>query len=195
MNQKIFKPLEGLEALKKGNERFLNNLKQNRDFLQEVLATKDGQTPFAVVISCMDSRTSVEIIFDQGLGDLFSIRIAGNVVTPEVIASVEYACKVVGSSLVIVLGHTGCGAIQGAINNVKLGHLNTILDRIKENATFEKAAPPEKLQKIVTEENVKAGVLALTEQSDVLRELVQEEKIKIYGGIYDIATGEVTFWE
>lgn len=195
MNQKICRPLEGLEALKKGNERFLNNLKQNRDFLQEVLATKDGQTPFAVIISCMDSRTSAEIIFDQGLGDLFSIRIAGNVVTPEVIASAEFACKVVGSSLVVVLGHTGCGAIQGAINNVKLGHLNTILDRIKENATFDKATPPEQLQKMVTEENVKAGVDALTEQSDVLRELVQERKIKIYGGIYDIATGEVTFWE
>jgi carbonic anhydrase len=195
MNQKISLPIEALEALKKGNERFLNNLKMNRDYLQEMQATKDGQAPFAVIISCMDSRTSVEIIFDQGLGDLFSIRIAGNVVTPEVIASVEYACKVVGSSLVIVLGHTGCGAVQGAINNVQLGQLNTILDRIKDNATFDKATPPEKLQRMVTEENVKAGVLTLTEQSEVLRDLVNEAKIKIYGGIYDISTGEVSFWE
>lgn len=195
MNQKISLPTEGLEALKKGNERFLNNLKQNRDYLQEVQATKDGQKPFAVIISCMDSRTSAEIIFDQGLGDLFSIRIAGNVVTPEVIASAEYACKVVGSSLVVVLGHTGCGAIQGAINNVELGQLNTILDRIKENATFNPATPLEELQRMVTEENVKAGVQALTEQSEVLKELAEQSKIEIYGGIYDITTGEVTFWE
>lgn len=195
MNQKISLPIEALEALKKGNERFLNNLKMNRDYLEEVQATKDGQAPFAVIISCMDSRTSAEIIFDQGLGDLFSIRIAGNVVTPEVIASVEYACKVVGSSLVVVLGHTGCGAVQGAINNVQLGQLNTILDRIKDNATFDKATPPEKLQRMVTEENVKAGVVTLIEQSEVLRDLVNEAKIKIYGGIYDISTGEVSFWE
>lgn len=195
MNQKISLPIEALEALKKGNERFLNNLKMNRDYLQEVQATKDGQAPFAVIISCMDSRTSAEIIFDQGLGDLFSIRIAGNVVTPEVIASVEYACKVIGSSLVVVLGHTGCGAVQGAINNVQLGQLNTILDRIKDNATFDKATPPEKLQRMVTEENVKAGVVTLIEQSEVLRDLVNEAKIKIYGGIYDISTGEVSFWE
>lgn len=195
MNQKISLPTEGLETLKKGNDRFLNNLKQNRDYLQEVQATKDGQQPYAVVISCMDSRTAVEIIFDQGLGDLFSIRIAGNVVTPEVIASCEYACKVAGASLVIVLGHTGCGAIQGAINNVQLGKLNTILDRIKENATFDKASPPEKLHRLVTEENVKAGVQSLVEESEVLRELVHQSKIKIFGGIYDIATGEVTFWE
>lgn len=195
MNQKINLHTEALEALKKGNERFLNNLKQNRDYLKEVEATKDGQSPFAVVISCMDSRTSVEIVFDQGLGDLFSIRLAGNVVTPEVIASCEYACKVVGSSLVIVLGHTGCGAIQGAISNVKLGQLNTILDRIKENATFDKALPQEDLARIVTEENVKAGVMALSDQSHVLNELVKQEKLKILGGIYDISTGEVTFWE
>lgn len=195
MNQKISLHTEALEALRKGNERFLNNLKVNRNYLQEVEATKDGQAPFAVVVSCMDSRTSAEIIFDQGLGDLFSIRIAGNVVTPEVIASCEYACKVVGSSLLVVLGHTGCGAVQGAINNVKLGHLNTILDRIKENATFDKAAPPEKLQRFVTEENVKAGVVELQEQSAVLRDLLNNNKIKIVGGIYDIATGEVNFWE
>lgn len=195
MNQKISLHTEALEALKKGNERFLNNLKQNRDYLKEVEATKDGQSPFAVVISCMDSRTSVEIVFDQGLGDLFSIRIAGNVVTPEVIASCEYACKVVGSSLVIVLGHTGCGAIQGAISNVKLGHLNTILDRIKDNANFDKALPQEDLARIVTEENVKAGVMALGDQSYVLKELMKQEKLKILGGIYDISTGEVTFWE
>lgn len=195
MNQKVSMPTEALEILRKGNDRFLNNLRINRDYMSEVEALKDGQAPFAVVVSCMDSRTSAEIIFDQGLGDLFSIRIAGNVVTPEVIASCEYACKVVGSSLVVVLGHTGCGAIQGAINNVKLGHLNTILDRIKENATFDKAASPERLQKIVTEENVKAGVLELKEQSEVLRELMNNNKIKILGGIYDISSGEVTFWE
>lgn len=195
MNQKISLPTEALEVLKKGNERFTHNLKQNRDYLKEVEATKDGQSPFAAIISCMDSRTGVEIIFDQGLGDLFSIRIAGNVVTPEVIASCEYACKVVGSSLVLVLGHTGCGAVQGAINNVQLGQLNTILDRIKENATFDKALPLEQLQRLVTEENVQAGVRALSEQSEVLKELIKEQKLKILGGIYDIATGEVTFWE
>lgn len=195
MNQKISLPTEALEILKKGNDRFLKNLRINRDNLSAVEALKDGQAPSTVVVSCMDSRTSAEIIFDQGLGDLFSIRIAGNVITPEVIASCEYACKVVGSSLIVVLGHTGCGAIQGAISNVKLGHLNTILDRIKENATFDKAAPPEKLQRIVTEENVKAGVLDLKEQSVVLRELLNKNKIKILGGIYDIASGEVTFWE
>lgn len=179
--------LIALSRLKEGNQRFVNNLRINRNLLQEVEATKGGQEPDAVIISCMDSRTSPELIFDQGLGDIFSIRIAGNVITPEVIGSAEYACKVVGTKLIIVLGHLGCGAIKGAVDNVKLGYLPTITDRIrfsmKKNQSLDE----------ITEENVKSGMVRLFSESAVLRRLTQENNLLITGGVYDINTGKVTF--
>lgn len=179
--------LNALSRLKEGNQRFVNNLRINRNLLQEVEATKGGQEPDAVIISCMDSRTSPELIFDQGLGDIFSIRIAGNVITPEVIGSAEYACKVVGTKLIIVLGHLGCGAIKGAVDNVKLGHLPTITDRIRFSIRKNQSLDE------ITTENVKSGMARLFTESDVLRRLTQENNLLITGGVYDISTGKVTF--
>ncbi len=180
---------KALDLLREGNLRFVSNIRMNRNFHEEVEATKEGQEPFAVVISCMDSRTSPELVFDRGLGDIFSIRLAGNVVTPEVIGSVEYACAAVGSKAVVVLGHTGCGAIKGTLAKVQLGKLPTITARIAECISDE-VCPD-----VVTEKNVLAGMRALEEESTVLRELLHQEKIKIIGGIYDITTGKVSFMD
>lgn len=178
---------KAIALLKEGNIRFTKNQRLTRNLLAEVQATKEKQNPFAVVVSCMDSRTSPEIIFDRGLGDIFSIRIAGNVITPEVIGSVEYACAAVGSSAVVVLGHTGCGAIKGTVDEVKFGHLPSITDRIR------KCIHPDHSIEEITLSNVVAGVKMLTEKSEILKELVKKNELKIVGGIYDITTGEVSF--
>ena len=124
-------PTQAIERLKEGNKRFVNNLKLNRNLLQQVNETTGGQHPFAVIISCMDSRTSAELIFDQGLGDIFSIRIAGNIINEDILGSAEFGCKVVGSKVILVLGHTSCGAIKGAIDDVDLGHLHFITHKIQ----------------------------------------------------------------
>src|SRR5690606_33460644 len=124
-------PEKAIQLLKDGNQRFINNLKLNRNLLQQVNETSDGQFPFGVILSCIDSRTSAELIFDQGLGDIFSVRIAGNVLNDDIIGSMEFACKIAGSKLIAVLGHTKCGAIRGACDDVKLGHLSGLLEKIK----------------------------------------------------------------
>src|SRR5918998_1773622 len=129
--QEKITPKQALEILKEGNKRFMHNLKVNRNLLEQVNETRDGQWPFAVVLSCIDSRTSAELIFDQGLGDIFSIRIAGNVINDDILASMEFACKIAGSRFIVVLGHTKCGAIKGACQGVEMGHLSTLLDKIK----------------------------------------------------------------
>jgi len=124
-------PAKALTFLKEGNLRFINNLKVNRDLLQQANETRDGQWPFAVILSCIDSRTSTELIFDQGLGDIFSIRIAGNVINTDIMGSLEFACKVAGSRLIVVLGHTNCGAIKGACDHVEMGNLTELLSKIQ----------------------------------------------------------------
>jgi carbonic anhydrase len=195
--QQNISPDRAVELLKEGNARFLNNLKFNRNLLQQVNETMDGQNPFAVVISCMDSRTSAELIFDQGLGDIFSIRIAGNVINEDILASAEFGCKVVGSKVVVVLGHTACGAIKGAIDNVDLGHLHFIthkiqrcIPKIKETDKF---ITPNDLMDKVTKHNVVQGVQDLRSRSSILEDLEYNKKIKIVGGVYDISTGVVSF--
>lgn len=193
VTEELSLPDQALAKLKAGNERFINNVRINRDFTKEVEATKDKQEPFAVIISCMDSRNPPELVFDQGIGDVFSIRIAGNIITPEVIGSCEYACQVVGASLVLVLGHRGCGAIQGAINNVRLGHLHTILNRINHNVHLCSHDLKIKDADIFTLKNVECGVQDLAASSEVLRNLVETNKLKIIGGIYDVADGTVSF--
>src|SRR5919112_2158078 len=125
--QKSITPAKALELLKDGNKRFVNNLKINRNLLQQANETSDGQHPFAVILSCIDSRTSVELIFDQGLGDVFSVRIAGNIINEDILGSMEFACKVAGSKFILVLGHSKCGAIKGACDHVQLGHLSGLL--------------------------------------------------------------------
>ncbi|RYD57693.1 MAG: carbonic anhydrase [Sphingobacteriales bacterium] len=194
-------PAKALDILKKGNHRFINNLKVNRNLLEQVNETKDGQWPFAAILSCMDSRTSAELVFDQGLGDVFSIRIAGNVISENVLGSLEYATAAAGSKLIVVLGHSNCGAIKGACDHVKMGHLTTLLDRIQpavENAKGisgeHNSSNPEFVQE-VAKLNVLHTAKQIVESSPIIKGLVEEGKVGIAPGMYDIATGIVTFYE
>lgn len=186
-----------IELLKKGNERFINNLKVNRNLLQQLNETSESQHPFAVIISCMDSRTSTELIFDQGLGDVFSIRIAGNVINEDILGSTEFGCKVVGAKVVLVLGHTGCGAIKGAVQNVDLGHLHFITKKIQRCLPtlrkFHKDASEEEICQHATLENVLQGINDLRMSSTILADMEYKKEIKIIGALYDISTGQVTF--
>lgn len=199
--QKEFTPELALERLKQGNERFVNNIKEHRNLLQQVNETSSGQFPFAAILSCIDSRTSAELIFDQGLGDIFSIRIAGNILNEDILGSMEYACKISGSKLIVVLGHTKCGAIEGACNNIVLGNITTLLSKIKPAMELETETVTERngnnktFMKNVTVNNIFLSVQKIKEQSSILREMEQANQIKIIGGLYDLDTGQVTFYE
>ena len=190
-----------LEILKEGNERFVNNIKAHRNLLEQVNETSAGQFPFAAILSCIDSRTSAELIFDQGLGDILSIRIAGNILNDDILGSMEFACKIAGSKLIVVLGHTNCGAIIGACNNIVLGNITGLLQKIKpaiEQETETKTDRTEKNETFlrnVTVNNVFITVNKVKEQSPILREMVETGQIKIIGGLYDVDTGNVTFFE
>lgn len=197
--QQSLTPSKALQFLKEGNERFVNNLRYNRNLLQQVNETSDGQFPFAIVLSCIDSRTSAELIFDQGLGDVFSVRIAGNVLNNDILGSMEFACNVAGSKLIVVLGHSKCGAVKGACNNVEMGHLTGLLDKIQpaiENikAGGLKLTSDEKVEE-VARENVHIQMNEILKRSDILRSMFQEGKIGIAGGMYSVETGEVEFFE
>ncbi len=188
---------QSLELLLEGNNRFVNNLKFNRNFLHQLQETKDGQHPHAVILSCMDSRAPLEHVLDQGIGDIFSLRIAGNVLTDEVIGSMEYACNVVGSKLIMVLGHSRCGAVTGACNHTTLGKLDTILERIHPVVNFVKekhaheALTQAELVELVTMENVRSIVQQLQKVSPSLTKLIEEEKIGVVGAYYDVVSGKV----
>lgn len=192
-------PSDAIDLLRHGNERFIKNLKINRNLLQQVNETSESQHPFAVIISCMDSRTSAELVFDQGLGDIFSIRIAGNVINEDILGSAEFGCKVVGAKIVLVLGHTGCGAIKGAVNNVDLGHLHFITRKIQRCLpTINKSIPNGTVEDLcahVTKENVLQGIKDLRTSSTILAAMEHNNEIKIVGGLYDVSTGEVAFFE
>lgn len=190
-------PSQALELLTEGNKRFVSNLKFNRNLLQQANETSDGQHPFAIVLSCIDSRTSAELIFDQGLGDIFSVRIAGNIVNEDILGSMEFACKVAGAKFIMVLGHTRCGAVKGACDHVELGNLTALLSKIRpavDDETTEKnnrsSANAEFVEK-VADINVKRTVRAILERSAILSDLVQSGSIGIAGGVHDISTGEV----
>lgn len=195
--QEKITPDMGIDLLKKGNERFVNNLKVNRNLLQQVSDTSDSQHPFAVIISCMDSRTSAELVFDQGLGDIFSIRIAGNIINEEIIGSTEFGCKVVGAKVVVVLGHTQCGAINGAIADVDLGHLHFVTSKIKRCIPGLKKKSPfqtdEDLCMSVTKMNIIQGIQDLRASSHILQSMIHEGELKIVAGLYDVSTGMVEF--
>ncbi|WP_395627187.1 carbonic anhydrase family protein [Daejeonella sp.] len=194
-------PTQALELLKDGNKRFVSNLKINRNLLQQANETSDGQHPFAVILSCIDSRTSAELIFDQGLGDVFSVRIAGNILNEDILGSMEFGCKVAGSKIIVVLGHTKCGAVKGACDHVEMGNLTALLTKIrpavddentvKENRNSSNSEFVEKVSAI----NVKRTVKAIMERSPILKEMIESGKIGIVGGTHDIATGEVEFFE
>ncbi len=194
-------PLAAIELLKKGNERFVSNLKMNRNLLQQVNETSDGQHPFAVILSCIDSRTSAELIFDQGLGDIFSVRIAGNILNEDILGSMEFACKVAGSKVVVVLGHTKCGAIKGACDQVKMGNLSALLQKMQPAIEGEKtvtanrnASNGEFVEKVASLNvlNTKKQILA---QSPILKEMISKDEIALIGGMYDVETGIVNFYD
>lgn len=194
-------PEMALQLLREGNYRFQNNLKAHRDLLEQVNETRDGQFPFAAILSCIDSRTGAELIFDQGLGDIFSIRLAGNVVCEPVLGSMEFACKVAGSKLVVVLGHTKCGAIKGACAGVEMGNLTTLLNMIQPSVYIERAAADEQAASgpefvdRVTRTHVRRSVETVVERSTVLRELIEGGQVGIIGAVYDVETGSVEFLE
>lgn len=196
-------PVKALEFLKEGNQRFVNNLKVNRNLLQQANDTREGQWPFAVILICIDSRTSVELIFDQGLGDIFSIRIAGNVVNTDILGSLEFACKVAGSKLIVVLGHSNCGAIKGACDHVEMGNLTELLSKIQpsvyqETLTTEPAVRNSKNDLFVanvTKINVKSSVKSIVNRSYILEQMIEKGEIAIIGAIHNLETGVVDFME
>jgi carbonic anhydrase len=192
-------PAKSLQFLKEGNQRFINNLKVNRDLLLQVNSYSGGQYPFAIILSCMDSRTTVEHVFDQGLGDVFVVRIAGNVLNDDIVGSLEYACAAVGTKLIMVLGHSSCGAIKGACSHVELGNLTQLLDKVQPAiATVEKAMPDADKHsptfiEAVAKQNVLHVIDGIVAKSPVLAGLLKERKIGIAGGYYDISNGKVEF--
>ena len=194
-------PKQALDFLKEGNIRFLTNLKINRNLLKQANQTSDGQFPFATVLSCIDSRTSAELIFDQGLGDIFSIRIAGTILNDDILGSMEYACGIANSKIIVVLGHTQCGAVISACNNLKSGHLTGLLNKITPAINQETTTKIERNgQNLTFVNNVSAINVNLTinqirKQSNILVDLEKEGTIIIVGGLYNIETGEVTFFE
>lgn len=194
-------PRKALEILKEGNHRFINNLKAHRNLLEQVNDTSDGQWPFATILSCIDSRTSAELIFDQGLGDIFSVRIAGNIVNTDILGSMEFACKIAGSKLIVVLGHTKCGAVKGACDHVEMGNLTELLSKIQpavyqESHTKEnRNASNSQFVENVSEINVKRNVKNIIERSYVLEKMVENGSIGIVGAMHNIETGVVTFYD
>lgn len=198
--QAAITPQMALELLKEGNKRFVNNLRVNRNLLQQANETSDGQYPFAVILSCIDSRTSAELIFDQGLGDVFSVRIAGNILNEDILGSMEFGCKVAGSKIIVVLGHTKCGAIKGACDHIEMGNLTALLSKIrpavddetltKENRNSNNSIFVENVSTI----NVRRTVKSILERSPILKEMFEGGLIGIVGGTHDITTGEVTFY-
>ena len=194
-------PGGALELLREGNYRFIHNLNSNHDLLQQVNATKEDQFPVAAVLSCIDSRTSAELIFDQGLGDIFSIRIAGNVINDDILGSMEFACKLSGSKLVVVLGHTRCGAIRGACSNLQMGNLSTLLNKIQPSVYYERTvtenrnAKNEEFVEKVCRIQVKRSLESIVHQSVIMREMIEKGQIGLIGAIYDVETGRVEFLE
>ncbi|MGE7773160.1 carbonic anhydrase family protein [Chitinophaga caseinilytica] len=201
LSQSNTTPEMALEILKEGNDRFVSNLRINRNLLGMVNDTKEGQWPVAAIVSCMDSRTSAELIFDQGLGDIFSIRLAGAVVSDNVLGSLEYACKVAGSKFIVVLGHTHCGAIKGACDHVEMGNLTGLLGKIRPAVFQEKTITENRNSKnhefveAVTNIHTDRSVQAILEQSIILAEMIDNGEVGIIGAMYDVETGVVTFHE
>ena len=186
------------EILVEGNDRFVKNVKAQRNLQQQVLDTSKGQYPFAVILSCIDSRVPAELVFDQGIGDIFSARVAGNIVNEDVLGSMEYACKVAGSKIVVVLGHTGCGAVTAACNHVEMGNITALLNKIQ--PAVKKIKPKsntytEKEIEEVASLNVKLTIERIRKESPILNELEKNNEIEIVGAKYNLKTGKVTFFE
>jgi carbonic anhydrase len=199
--QEKLTPRMALEILQIGNDRFVKNLKAQRDLLGQVNDTREGQWPFAIILSCIDSRTSAELIFDQGLGDIFSVRIAGNIVNTDIIGSMEFACKIAGSKLIVVLGHTSCGAIKGACDQVEMGNLTELLSKIQPAVYQEKStltqrdSSNKKFVENVAEINVRRSAEQIIQRSYILEQMLEKGEIGVVGAMYNVTTGKVEFDE
>ena len=194
-------PQMAIDVLRKGNDRFVNNLKANRNLLQQVNETSEGQHPLAIVLSCIDSRTSAELIFDQGLGDIFSCRIAGNVLNEDILGSMEFASKVVGVKAIVVLGHSKCGAIKGACDGVRLGNLTALLRKIDDAIAMEtetvgdRTSTNAEFVERVAEQNVLLVKQQILERSPLIGEMIRAEQLALIGGMYDVESGAVDFYD
>jgi carbonic anhydrase len=199
-SQSAMTPQQALAELRDGNARFVAGKPLHRDFLAQVKATASGQYPFAVVLSCVDSRQPIEIVLDQGVGDIFSARVAGNVLDNDILGSMEFACKVSGSKLIAVIGHTSCGAIKGAVDDVQLGNLTGLLTKIKPALDAVPAEVQPRTSKNsafvdqVSEANVRLVMQQIREGSPILREMLDKGEIGLVGGMYDVSTGKVQFF-
>lgn len=201
--QATMTPQKSLRYLKEGNQRFQNNLKANRNLLEQVNDTSDGQFPFATILSCIDSRVSAELVFDQGLGDIFSVRIAGNIVNEDILGSMEFACKLANTKLIVVLGHTSCGAVKGACDHAEMGNLTKLVQKITPAVNAVKEPKDGSLRSSqnldfvdsVSHMNVQLMIDRIHEESPILIEMEKNDEIKIIGAMYDVNTGEVTFYE
>ena len=189
-------PEKALELLKEGNQRFVKGQKANRNLLDQITRTSKGQYPFAVVLGCVNSRVSPELIFDLGIGDIFGIRIAGNFINEDILGSMEFACQVVGSKHILVVGHTSCGAIQGAYDGVEMGHLTGLVGKLKPAVEAVKNAshPGGKIDiDNIAAMNVKLTIEQIKQESPILNEMVDKKLIGISGAMYSVETGKVTF--
>lgn len=186
-------PERAIEMLKEGNQRFLENKEIQRDLHTQVKETSGGQHPYAVVLSCIDSRVPVELAFDQGIGDIFSARVAGNIINEDVLGSIEYACGVAGSKAILVLGHTKCGAVTAACKGVELGNITALLSKVKPAIKEVQDRTGGIEVEEVTKSNVNQSIKEITEKSSLLADLVNEGKVKIVGAVYHVEDGTVTF--
>ena len=201
--QALMTPKKALQSLKEGNKRFQNRKREERNLIEQVKDTSEGQYPFATVLSCIDSRVSAELIFDQGIGDIFSIRIAGNFVNTDILGSMEFACKLAGTRLIIVLGHTSCGAVKGACDDAKLGNLTSMLAKIKpavDSTTMPSDISIRNSSNIsfvndVAVKNVELNIQNILNSSEVISEMVNNGEVKIIGAMYDVSSGAVNFFE
>ena len=201
--QATMTPDKAMQFLMEGNQRFQDNLKANRNLLEQVNDTSEGQFPFATILSCIDSRVSAELVFDQGLGDIFSIRIAGNFVNEDILGSMEFACKLAGTKLIVVLGHTSCGAVKGACDHARLGNLTALINKIEPAVEAVTEPADESLRNSknlefvdkVAEKNVNLTIENLRKQSPVLAEMEENGEIKVVGAMYDVSNGKVVFYD
>lgn len=199
LNRDKMSPQEALDILIEGNHRFTNNLSVSKDLLNLVMLTKDKQHPFTSVLSCSDSRAPVEMLFDQALGDVFSVRLAGNIASDKVIGSLEFSSKYLGSKLIVVLGHSGCGAVKAACDNFREGHIGEIINLIRPAVRMEKtilenrdSSNTEFLEKVCAL-NVRVQINEIIHSSDIIQDMLSAKQIGMVGGIYNIATGDVSF--
>ena len=191
--QEGISPDQAIEMLKEGNQRFLSKNEISRDLHSQVKATSGGQNPYAVVLSCIDSRVPVELAFDQGIGDIFSARVAGNIINEDILGSMEYACGVAGSKAILVLGHTKCGAVTSACQGVELGNITALLSKVKPAISEVENRMGTIEVEEVTKSNVHQSIKEIREKSTMLKDLESEGKIKIVGAVYHVEDGKVTF--